>query len=188
MCDILNYSSNKEAYFMIKIKNNKFIFENLGFTIPIFDNFMIVRAEGEVDDYEILTIMPPEKDCTITFSSGSTYDIDGKNGLNKKLEEEKDNISVINEQPAEIEINGLEGCSATFFWWTRQVYEIHFDAVNDNEDALVVTVAIDCSRTEENSEWYNMSDEKRCEKAYEKLKKILGRKNIQECIRGIEIV
>lgn len=45
---------------------------------------MIVQAEGEIDDYEILTIMPPEKDCTITFLSGSTYDIDAKNGLNKK--------------------------------------------------------------------------------------------------------
>lgn len=173
---------------MIKTRNNKFIFENLGFTIPIFDNFMIVQAEGEVDDYEILTIMTPEKDCTITFSSGSTYDVDGKIGLNKKLEEERDNISVINEQPAEIEINGLNGCSATFFWWTRQVYEIHFDAFNDNEDALVVTVAIDCSRTEENSEWYNMSDDERCEKAYEKIKEVLKRKNIQECIRGIELV
>ena len=173
---------------MIKIKKNKFVLESAGVAFPIFDDFVIVQAEGEVGDYEILTIMPPEKDCTITFSSGSTYDIDGKNGLNKKLEEEKDNISVINEQPAEIEINGLEGCSATFFWWTRQVYEIHFDAVNDNEDALVVTVAIDCSRTEENSEWYNMSDEERCEKAYEKLKKILGRKNIKDYINGIEIV
>ena len=81
---------------MIKTRNNKFIFENLGFTIPIFDNFMIVQAEGEVDDYEILTIMTPEKDCPIPFSSGSTYDVDGKIGLNKKLEEERDNISVIN--------------------------------------------------------------------------------------------
>ena len=35
---------------MIKTRNNKFIFENLGFTIPIFDNFVIVQAEGEVDD------------------------------------------------------------------------------------------------------------------------------------------
>ena len=173
---------------MIKIKKNKFVLESAGVAFPIFDDFVIVQAEGEVGDYEILTIMPPEKDCTITFSSGSTYDVDGKNGLNKKIEEERDNISVINEQPEETEINGLKGCSATFFHWTRQVYEIHFDAVNDNEAALVVTIAIDCSRVEEDSVWYNMSDDERCEKAYEKIKEVLKRKNIQECISGIELV
>lgn len=169
---------------MIKIQDNKFILETIGISIPIFDGFLV----GEETEHETISFMPVEKDCTITFSAEMAYDVDGEIGLNKKLSEEKGNISKINEQPSKIEINGLKGCSAVFFHWTRQVYEIHFDAVNGNEDVLVVTVAIDCSRAEEDSEWYNLSDEERCEKAYEKLKKILDRKNIKDYINGIGIV
>ena len=169
---------------MIRIQKDKFVFETIGISIPIIDGFF---AGDEMTGDETLSFMPVEKDCIITFSAESTYNVDGEIGLNQKLKEQKKNISIINEQPSKIEINGLKGYCATFFLWTRQVYEIHFDAIKNNENSLVVTVSIDCSCVNEDDEWYNMSNEERCDKAYEKLKKILERNNIKDYINGIQI-